>query len=394
MNHCFRLALAIALVMLRIPAQGAAPSASAVFDVTEYGAIANDGKDDSQAFQRAADALVPAGQGVLRIPAGDYHIKQRISAESVTWRASIAGDGLGATRIFCTGDQGVFRLVSKSRESQMTIRDLSLMAPRTGAGAAIEITMPQGGNQHNRSLIVQDVEIRGVDRSRDYFDYGIRALGQWRPLFTNVAFSGPFGPEVKDRYSDKSPAYHATCGIQVDGSYAPAFEHCYVWSARTGYSVKSSSAPGPEDCAFHRCFAVSCRVGMDIATKGQEPQLVIDSCHINCRDVGIRISGRKYFQLTNNLVYNDDFKSVAPGYIDIELSNCQGGVITGNIFHQPGNKNRVMLQIDKRCRNLIVSDNIFNARGTAISAQDGATGVTTHGNQFTGAETVVDARYR
>lgn len=360
----------------------------------DFGAVPNDGRDDSAAFQKAVDALASAGHGRLSIPAGDYHIRRPVKADVKEWRVTIEGDGQGVTRIFCTSNQGLFRFGSASRGSQMTVRDLSLMAPRAGAGVALEIVMPEGGNQHNRSLIVENVEIRGVDPARDYFDDGILALGQWRPIFTNVVFSGPYGPGVKDRYSEDSVAYRARCGISADGSYAPAFRHCYVWSAQTGYSVRTDKRPGPEDAAFHRCFAVSCRVGIDIFTWGHEPQLVIDSCHINCRDVGIRIAGRKFFQLVNNLLYNDDFESVAPGYVDIELANCQGGVITGNIFHQPGNRSRTMLHVDSRIRNLIVSDNIFNARGSAIRVDDGGQGLITRGNLFTGADTVVDEKYR
>lgn len=364
------------------------------FSPVDFGAVANDGKDDSDAFRKAFDALAKVGQGTLSIPAGDFHIARPVTVAVKEWRVSLLGGGEGVSRIFCTGSEGLFRFRSESRGSQMTIRDLSLMAPRAGAGAALEIAMPEGGNQHNRSLIVRDVEIRGVDPTKDYFDEGIRALGQWRPLFSNVVFAGPFGPSIKDGFSEGSALYRAGCGIRVDGSYAPAFEHCYVWSARTGYSVKSERRPGPEDAAFHRCFAVSCRVGMDIDTGGHEPQLVIDSCHINCRDVGIRIARRKYFQLVNNLLYNDDFDSRAPGYVDIDLVNCQGGVITGNIFHQPGNRNRVMIRADGRIRNLIIADNMFNARGEAIRVGEGGQGVTASGNQFTGTETVVDQRYR
>lgn len=392
--------LAVVLIVGLTPsvwAAGAPTSRPAVgrCSPVDYGAVANDGEDDSAAFQQAVDALAKLGQGELVVPAGDFHVQRRVTAELREWRISIVGAGVGVTRVFCTGDEGVFRFRGRSRGSQMTVRDLSLMAPRAGAGVALEIAMPEGGNAHHRSLIVEDVEIRGVDAATDYFDGGIRALGQWRPLFTNVVFSGPFGPKVKDRYSEDSPAYRARCGIQVDGSYAPAFQHCYVWSAQTGYSVKSQAKPnGPEDAAFHRCFVVGCRIGIDIATTAREPQLVIDSCHINCRDVGIRVANRKFFHLVNNLLYNDDFESIAPGYVDLELLNCQGGVITGNIFHQPGNRNRAMLQADKRCRDLIVAGNIFNARGTAIRVLQGAVGVTTRGNQFTGEETAVDPRYR
>jgi hypothetical protein len=42
------------------------------YDVTEYGAIPNDGKSDTSAIQPAIDACAASGGGLVRIPAGTF----------------------------------------------------------------------------------------------------------------------------------------------------------------------------------------------------------------------------------------------------------------------------------------------------------------------------------
>jgi hypothetical protein len=351
--------------------------------VLTYGATGDGQTDDSRAFQKAIDALAAVGKGLLYVPSGDYRIDHCVAASVDQWNIVIRGDGEGATSIHTYGKEGVFQFKQGNSSSHVTIRDLSFFAHRDGAGTAIAITQPEGGNQHNRTLLIQNVEIRGEDRKRDYFDCGIVVLGQYRPLFSNVVFSGPFGRGVTSDYSENSPAYRAKCGIRVDGSYAPAFQYCYVWSAQTGYSLVSQKDPGPEDAAFYRSFAVTCRVGIDISTPGHEPQLVVDACHINCRDVGLRISGRGYFQIVNNLMYNDDFKNATPGYTDILLTDCSNGIISGNIFHQPANANRIMIKAAGTTNALLIQGNIFHARGTTLVTEATCTNVVQVNNQLT-----------
>ncbi|MEI6195459.1 MAG: hypothetical protein WCS42_14125, partial [Verrucomicrobiota bacterium] len=162
--------------------------------------------------------------------------------------------------------------------------------------------------------------------------------------------------------------------------YAPTFQHCYSWSAQTGYRVISDSGPeGPEDGAFYRCTANLVRVGFDISTPDVEPQMVIDFCHANARDVGIRLHRRKFFFLTNNLLYGLDHSDGFP-YTDIELVDCNVGIIAHNIFQSPTAHNfkptpvvkHTMIRADAKCHDLVISDNVFNAKGDTVIVSPGA----------------------
>ena len=360
--------------------------------VTDYAHCGDGETDAAPAFQRALNEVACAGSGVIHVPAGAYRLSRCVAAEMTAGAVSIMGDGVGVTRILCDSGQGGLRLHDETARCQFTVRDLSLLAVQADAGTALDVSSPPRGARNYRTLTVQNVDVRGLGvPSRHYFRCGIKAIGQWRPLFVNAVVSGVSDPALKGDQSDESPRYQLLCGIQADWCYAPSFQHCYVWSAHTGYRIVSEGEPeGPEDCAFYRCFAVGCRVGIDVSTPIPEPQLVIDSCHINCRDVGIRLHNRKLFHVTDNLLYGIDGEPARP-YVDILITGRSfGGVVSGNIFHSPARHNyraapgvdRTMVRVAGQARDLLITGNIFNAKGVAIAVEPGARGIVRRDNHF------------
>jgi hypothetical protein len=282
-------------------------------------------------------------------------------------------------------------LHSELCQTQVSVRDLTLVAVIPGAGTALAVSSPPRGVRNYRSLTVENVDIRGAGLpTRSYFKRGLDAIGQWRPLFRNVIFCGVLDPSLNDKqelYAELrfKPEY----GFRADWCYAPSFQHCYAWSCHTGYRVVSRDRrpEGPEDAAFHRCTAVGTKVGIDIDTPIIEPQLVVDSCHLNCRDVGLRLANRKFFHIVNCLLYSEAEDRVP--YTDIVLENCWAGHIEGNIFHSPHPKNlqpepkskRVCITIDKASKHIRIQGNTFNGKGTALKAAPGARSIRMDNNQ-------------
>lgn len=393
--------LALVLCLLCVPrvllAQDAtAASQSITLSVRDCGAKGNGVADDSAAFQLAFKRAAQADHACVRLPAGVYRLEHAVVAvlDSPTGKGlSVVGEGPGVTVLLGASTNGVLQIRDSLCKAQVSIRELTILAAREGAGTAIEVTSPPRGVRNYRTLTIENVDIRGEGLpSRNYFTCGVRAVAQWRPMFDNVIFSGVADPAAcNTNRCDASPLFAAQVGFVADWCYAPTFQHCYAWSAHTGYRIVSENLreEGPEDGAFYRCTANGVRIGIDIRTPSIEPQLVIDTCHINARDVGIRLSKRKFFQLTNNLMYGFDHDQAVP-YVDIELSDCYDGVITGNIFHSPTVHNlkpepavdRTMVRADDACRDLIISGNMFNAKGVSVVAGAGAKGIDVRDNRF------------
>jgi hypothetical protein len=351
---------------------------SEIYNVKDYGAAGDRSADDSTAFQKVIDAIASEGKGVMYIPRGDYVIRKQIVRLLANWDIAIIGDGMGVSNLYCDNSDGIFQFTHKDKLSQCTIRDLSFYAARPGAGTAINIEFPVKGNRHNRSLIAMNIEMRGNDIQKDYFIVGIRGYAQWRPLYWNCIFSGPYGP------GSDANQFSSDYGIFADESYAPTFQNCYIWSTKTAFSINSEHNPGPEGCFFYNCFAVGCLVGMDINTPGIEPGTAIDRCHINCRDYGIRMK-RKYFSITNCLFYNSlsGRPEDAPPYNDIYLDSCTGVVIAHNIFHQPTNANRRGIAVSGRSRDILINGNYFNFTGIAVAVAAAASNVNCANNEYT-----------
>ena len=361
--------------------------------VRDFGAVGDGVADDSGAFQKAFEQAVMADHAVVRIPAGAYRLERRVSVDfrgAVGNGLAIVGDGQGVSVIHCANTDGALRIRSELCMTQVTIRDLTFLADIPDAGTALEVSSSVRGVRNYRTLTVQDVDMRGSGLpTRKFFSRGLLAFAQWRPLFQNVIFSGVLDPSLKE--PDQKPLFEELrgkpeYGICADWCYAPSFQHCYVWACHTGYRIVSRDRPeGPEDGAFYRCTAVGTDIGIDVDTPIREPQLVIDSCHLSCREVGLRLRNRKFFHITNCLFYGGN-----EAYTDIALANCQAGIITGNIFHSPDRDNmskeppsqRVGVDVDAKSMHISITGNTFNAKGEAVRVGPGARGIIISNNQI------------
>jgi hypothetical protein len=355
-----------------------------IYNVAKFGAKGDGLTDCSKAFQRAMDAIVEEGSGQLFIPKGSFLIKKQIVAPNCKQiNISIVGLGLGISNIFCDNETGVFQFSFLNINSQFTIKELSLFAIRPNAGTAFDFCFLKKGNAHHRALMMQNVEMRGKDIGKDYFSIGVKADNIWRPLFTSVIFAGPFGKDISTDLSKESLSYKAKVAFDVSHSYAPRFVNCYAWAAEIGYKMVDEDEQGAEDGALLNSFAVECGTGVDVFSKGVEPQLLIDGGHYNCRDYGLKINGRKFVNIINCLMYNVDRQSVNPNYTDIYLENCNNVILSANIFQFPGNINRQNIVVGNKCFEIDIKNNRFNAVCNGITVEKTARTVIIKDNGFT-----------
>ncbi len=84
------------------------PTPAGVFEVTAYGAVANDGLDDTQAIQSAIDAAAAAGGGTVHLPAGLFHLDKEQAPPAAGLVKLIPADLFGGTPSYGT-DREYFR---------------------------------------------------------------------------------------------------------------------------------------------------------------------------------------------------------------------------------------------------------------------------------------------
>lgn len=149
---CGALVLAAAMMTQMISAGGAGKSVAqigagkvTVFDVTKYGAAADDAADDTAGFQKALDAA-KAGKGTVLVPRGTYMFNGTLTVpEGVT----LQGTTVHPTGASCT------LVVKAGRGSDNGAPFLTLKAGSTLQGVAIRYTIQNATNPYKYPFAVR-----------------------------------------------------------------------------------------------------------------------------------------------------------------------------------------------------------------------------------------------
>jgi hypothetical protein len=312
--------------------------------VAQYGARGGDYGDDTAAFQKAFDEVIAAGGGRILVPAGDFVISKRLSVEvpnakvkSKEIRLALAGAGIDDSRLVGTGTDGLLHFQTAGGGTDVTVRDLSLLAAKPKAGVALSVVSALGGVRVERATLVERVRIAGV-YGGSHFTKGILMRGQWRPLIRDVTIEGA----ASESMADDSPAFAMEKGIQMDAFYAGQFVNCSVRYAHTAYSWVAEE--NGEGFVIIGSVADFCRVGAVNSTPEQEPGGCLVNSRIRARDVGLRIDHKRLTAVTGN-----EFRPLSPDgtypYADVELSNSWAIQVNRNRFPGPTG-NRVHVKID------------------------------------------------
>ena len=119
------------LLPLLATAEDKRPGAAAVISVRDHGAKGDGCSDDSAAFQAAFELAAASPHSVVRIPAGAYRLERQVDIQfqgGVDQGLAITGDGQGVSVIQCANEDGALCLHSELCQTQVTVRDLTLVA--------------------------------------------------------------------------------------------------------------------------------------------------------------------------------------------------------------------------------------------------------------------------
>jgi len=330
------------------------------------------GTDDSTACQSALNHVIQRG-GRLHVPAGAYLLNRLVEYEGPDRMLSVVGDGVGVTQLVVPEGShgGALSLRFQNRASQVTVTDLSFVSYAAGAGTALTINQPPGGDRHNRTVYLENVEVRGADPSLHYFLNGLDLTGCWRPLLAAVAVGGPFSPAVHEKPSSNSIMYAMRIGINLDQCYEPDIRDTYVWSCRVGITSINDHGRLPEAFNIRSSRIVGVMTGIEFRRAGYAPTLWMRDCHVNFVETGVHLRGCRLILISGTAFYNEiaDAGVVAT---DISLDECRETIIESNFFHQDGNPVRTHIAIGSGAeKTMIIQGNIFNAQAeTAIHFTD------------------------
>lgn len=349
-----------------------------------FGATGGGAIDDSPAVQAWLTFIILNNiEGY--VPAGDYLLDSPAAVTFSNKRFSIIGCGIGASRFIVTSAGGGLLMDATDRRSQFTGRDFSVIARGISRGTGLRFTLVPGGNQHQRSVILDNVETKGEGIAADCFDKFIDLTGNWRPLIRSCVVGGPFGTGASDNLTDASPMFVATAGLVIDHCYDPSIENCHIWSAHTGISARGTDQ---EALRLTNSVINGVRVALDYYRTTREPIVWVDNCHFNYRDAGLKIDGARLVIIRGSHPYNEDGGQNYSGVPhDIWLKNTERVIIANNIFHFGGNPNRINIFFDAEtfADGLIVTGNVFGATtAEAIRIGVGATNVQISDNHFPG----------
>lgn len=235
-------ALAAGLPVLSAPAllRAATPGDTApraAITPQHHGARADGLSDDSPAIGRWLDHLI-AHSLTGHVPAGDYLMKSPVRRRlDRALRMGILGEGSQVSRFIVPPSNrgGAFDIDAfNSRAHQLSLRGFSIIA-LGDSGIGLRFRMPEGGNQHQRSLNMEDVWCRGADGKTSHFREAFDFTGCWRPRLQNSGWDGPF-IHVDD--ADSSPRFSCRTAFNLDGCYGLTVEDCHAWGCETGISSR------------------------------------------------------------------------------------------------------------------------------------------------------------
>lgn len=251
-------------------------------NVVDHGAAGNGVADDTAEIQAAIDSM-PAGGGILYLPAGTYNISSQLT---VYPNISIVGDGIRATKIVqssttATSIYGEFYFGAQ-------LRGFRLEGPDSGTGVGIKFDYPTppGSSPY---ITFADMQVAKMGGN------GIDLLNPIVSRFSNVQVEECGGHGI---HVHGVPAGAAGTSLAFDACYTRA-------NAQSGYRLYRMTY-----CHFSGCAADHNGIGYDLE---EVTGVTLSGCGVEAQDnnggsypgVGYKISGSTSVGLINPFLFDN-----------------------------------------------------------------------------------------
>ena len=350
-----------------------------VVNVRNFRAQGDGATDDTSAIQAAADCAIDRYQhnqygdgrtgASLYFPAGTYVISKHIVLEATqapkyAGGLVVSGDGASSSKIVNKGTSGIFSVIMAGLMLRrgavgLEMHDLGMVAAAPGAGDALDIRTPEAVSAQPDpfpllSLRVRNVTVGAARPTKDYFDYGINAVGLFVPYITKVQMSG----------------VDSTCFL-LDVTYAPMIEHSSCAGAKVGVDVPHA-AEG-EFVTDSQITNVQTGIRITVVPhhiRGpSNSRGGITGNTITAQSRGVDITWKMYMFIDHNVI-SQVGKNAA--YSGIVLNKVGQARITHNTFSGAGaGSTAVLLMSDLSTpgaptHETLVADNVFNSLTTYV----------------------------
>jgi hypothetical protein len=319
-------------------------------NVMDYGAVADDGLSDQEAFAAAFDAVALNGSGTVRVPPGIYDFDARRTIDLKNADVSLIGCGKGVTVLRCRNSTGIWWFPNSGNRSQLSIVDLTFAAGASGnAGTAIQINNPSlTSNTNLCSLYMERVGFEPEVMGTDYFYRHIYTTYLMNPVFIDVFVT------------TRGMTDYSESGFRINYGHGATFENCYSKGNHTGWTLTNYKG----DVLFNRCNPVGNYIGIQVAAlAAQDCTVAALGVHVNTFETNLEIYRADQVMIENAASYT----SATNAFTDFYLEDCSSVDIVGNEFHQPYTDVRTMVHLAGTTSGVLLKYNIFNGRPTSPS---------------------------
>lgn len=308
--------------------------------VRDHGAAGNGVADDTAEIQATIDAM-PAGGGIMYLPAGTYRISSQLT---VYPNISIIGDGIRATKIIQTSTSATSIYGEYFFGARLSGFRLEGPASGTGIGIKFDYPAPPGSLPYITFADMQVAKMGGT---------GIDLLNPIVSRFSNVQVEQCGGHGI---HAHGVPAGAAGTSL--------AFDACYMRAcAQSGYRLYRMTY-----CHFSGCAADHNGIGYDLE---EVTGVTLSGCGVEAQDnnggsypgVGYKISGSTSVGLINPFLF--DNRNIGWWV----TGNSTAVTLVSPIEQDPHAGATESITVDSGCTATVVTP-------TVVTAADYATGTT------------------
>lgn len=340
------------------------PEGDDVFDICSYGAVAEEGRLNTEAFQKAVEACKAAGGGTILVQGGHYLMGTVTLYSNMT--LFIAGDSAivasrdssrfkGAFVIFDEGvnvkitgggkicGNGEWYVYEPRKKPLLEPLDTSYLPPRD----AVDINGVEGTMRYHYRQRIRYAEdkygegLPNINRP----DFMVWMRGCANVIIENIIFEDAMNWTlnldccsdvlVKNVVINNNRHVANTDGIDVTGSSKVEIDHCFISTADDGIVLKNPEHTQRDmsNIHIHRCTVLTVMNAFKIGTetKFDISDVLVEDCHFTMPDIypgtvsGISIESADGSHVNNIVVKNITMDKVTcPLFIALNMRNRYG----------------------------------------------------------------------